>query len=212
MFHITFSYSLFLFPSLYNSTALLPCHSLIFLSPLSFESPSSLSHFLVLDSSLVVLCFVCCDEPEAAMHVLSGLAPGAEEQAWGWANVALPYLFLPLLASLSPFSLSHLPLLLLLFTPLFPISLSMYFSLTLFACRLWEWWWMLGEWRNRYIASLRNQLYYLFFWCVCMWWLCVLLNCRWVSGFLITPMWKYAGGKGALFMLAASQCFLLRKE
>lgn len=44
----------------------------------------------------------------------------------------------------SPFSLSHLPLLV--FTPLFPISLSMYLSLTLSACRLWEWCVMLGEW------------------------------------------------------------------
>ena len=146
--------------------------------------------------SLVVLCVVCCDEPEAAMHVRR------PPEAWLLVR-RMNKCGTPLSSSpsshQSPFSLSHLPLLV--FTPLFPISLSMYLSLTLSACRLWEWCVMLGEWglwRNRDIAPGQIQPYYLFSWCVCVC-VCVcvfvLLNGGWVNGwlFVFTLVKEYVG-------------------
>lgn len=171
MFHLTFSFST---PSLCNSTSLLPCHSSSFLSLLLFESSPLyiLSHFLVLIAPLL-LC-VCCDELQAARHaccppegwLLVLWSTPEDEQMWHSPIV------LSLFSLVSPFAVtSPTPRL----QSLFPISLSMYLSLTLFACLLWEWWVILREWgcwRNRDIASRQNQLYYLFFSCVCMW-LCI---------------------------------------
>lgn len=85
-------------PSLCNSTSLLPCHSLIFLSLLSFESPVSLFYFPVVIPPLLscVLCAVMSWRLPCMCVVLQ--RPGS----WcgGWANVALPYHPLPILTSL----------------------------------------------------------------------------------------------------------------
>lgn len=98
VFHLTFSFST---PSLCNSTSLLPCHSLSSLSLLLFESSASLAHFpaLVAPSSLCVRVLRWAAGCQACVLSSRGLAPGAVEHAWGWANVALPYHPLPLLTS-----------------------------------------------------------------------------------------------------------------
>lgn len=133
-------------PSLFNSTLLLPCHSLIFLSLLWFKSSAALFHFLVLSPFLRSCMLWWAWGCWASVVSSRGMAPEQRsrfEDEWMWHSAIILSLF-----SLVSLLLSHLPLLL--FTPLFPISLSMYYlSLTLFACRLWEWcvW---GWRRNRY--------------------------------------------------------------
>lgn len=115
-------------PSLFNSTLLLPCHSLIFLSLLWFKSSAALFHFLV-PSPFLRSCMLWWAWGCRASAVSSrGMAPeqrSRSEDEWMWHSAIILSLF----SLVSPL-LSHLPLLL--FTPLFPISLNMYYlSLTL---------------------------------------------------------------------------------
>lgn len=68
-----------------------------------------------------------------------------------------------------------------------------------------------GMKEQRYSFSVDSALLFVLLMCVCVR-LCVLLNSRWLNGFLVMLMWEYVGGKGVLFMFAASQCFLQRKQ
>lgn len=130
-------------PSLFNSTLLLPCHSLIFLSLLWFKSSAALFHFLVLSPFLRSCMLWWAWGCWASVVSSRGMAPEQRsrfEDEWMWHS----YHPLPLLTSL-PFAVT---------SPTPPLHsfishFHYYLSLTLFACRLWEWcvW---GWRRNRY--------------------------------------------------------------
>lgn len=145
-------------PSLFNSTLLLPCHSLIFLSLLWFKSSAALFHFLVLSPFLRSCMLWWAWGCWASVVSSRGMAPEQRsrfEDEWMWHSAIILSLF-----SLVSLLLSHLPLLL--FTPLFPIFTTICPWLSLPVASENDAYEGGGE---TDIASWQNCLY-LFFWCV----------------------------------------------